>query len=844
MDSYESQRQRFEAEQQAYWKSLAKELERLKDECGASMAELADGLKISKQPLYNFMQKPVDGLKVRRADLCGLWAYLIDPDQYRSRKLREEHKEARKTLDAHGPDSLLKAAGYLGTNDLNEDVIQVRDPYLKKIVLRLKSRWLYDDVQRAQIIDRFLDSLLDEGRPDRDFHFTRLDYEREKDKQVIMEWPFSFELQKKDEHKDKVKKNYRHAIENLVAFGKTKFVKAELFELYQSILEHYSASDEVNQIRIYDCAFETISTGSILDDVGIEGVQIRAEKKLSFNPDSIVSGNPLPTIIEVKIGCEFVIDDDLKSPSRSYFKYTSSNTHVENMIVAIKEGLCLSLGMSGFFLKTVGRTDKSLVRIAIALSDSNLYSSSEDIREAYQGWWVTSNTVIGILKAFVDAFKGWLNSNRIPPNEYYWACQKLSFINELFYKINSSVYEGNFEATPTLDKMKARINEVVSIAKDVEARELTPHVEEVKFRVRAKERRLQLALLHLALYQGNLKEAKRLLDESESFKELTSSEVASSNNQHFKNLLGMSVNSALMRYKLISGDEEFLVGRRWRVEPNFSVAECERVADEYIRKSGNINFNAYYFMSDFFSTLGIVEFYGSDNVRDNLEIGLEYVLEAAHFSSRIGYERRAAEWLMYAVRYFSRIKSKDAVAKVDRIVVKTKEILDGNQSMQNKDWLNAIYHLGYGESLLLLNKKYAEALVEFLLALKCSLEIGYIRLVPDCLYDVFRACYAIEKHDENQTLNSALETAITNEKMYEECSVLHRMDDRYKFILKDVVKKCFVEINEFSLSEVKEVCRKAAIDMWNEWAISVGNEKHTFAEGIERMIFISPLDEN
>ena len=187
MSSYQEQQRRFKDEQQRYWQALAQELIQLRDKGGASMEEIAYGLGISKQPLYNFIKSPKKGLtKVHRASLLSLWAYLTDSAQYSERKLSKDEEEYRRSLWHLGPDELLRAAGYLSTSDVDEKAVNVTDPLMKRVMLRLSSQWLYDDALRAYVVDSFLDSLLDQGRPDRNHYIDSLDYEDGQDRKKII----------------------------------------------------------------------------------------------------------------------------------------------------------------------------------------------------------------------------------------------------------------------------------------------------------------------------------------------------------------------------------------------------------------------------------------------------------------------------------------------------------------------------------------------------------------------------------------------------------------------------------------------------------------------------------
>jgi hypothetical protein len=847
MESFESQVLRYETEQQKYWEALKSELEGLKNQCGASVAELAEGLDISKQTLYNFTRTPSKGISnFHRGKLLRLWAYLTDTEQSNQRKLAPKHKAARDVLRRRGPNHLLSAAGFAPESEINDKSINVSDPQMKRLILRLSSNWMFDETLRAYIIDGFLDNVLDQGRPDKSFYLKQLNYKSLKDRMEILEWPFNFKLQENPTYQsDSIKKSYKNAIKNLVSAGKTNFMKSELFELYQSIIEHYEVNTANSHISIHSCEFETLSSISILEQIGIPEIHLRAEKRVAFNPDTITSNDPLPTIIKVKIGCKFNFSKELQEYSKeiSYFNYASTATHVENMLVAIKDALCHSLTLSGFFVKAVGRTSKSLARVSITLAE-NASLESEEVNDVYQGWWVSSNTILGILNAFADACKRWMSKNYIDSNDYYRTCQKLSEINQIFYKINSSVYEGGLPSThdshleerPIRDEIEISVEEMKNIIENLGPPKSPPYLDGIKFRIRAKERRSQLTLLHLAIHRGEIKKAKEIISRNHNPRKLLGNKITDPQNKHFRNLLAASASVSYMKYKLVTGNEELLKGKLWRKPGIYSLKKGEDIARDYVSKTGNINFNCYFFMSDLLGIHGLLEFYAGGDSKRHLEEGFNYLLEAAHYSSRIGYQRRAAQWLMYALRCLLRLSVEDVKRQGNLMLARTKDILDSNQFAHDKDWLNSIYHLSRGEYLLFVdnNEHKAKSLVEFLIALRCSIDIGYMRLVPDCLYDIARACQAILTHPKKEELEQEALSLIQSKGIYHDFG----SGDQIGF---HVIERMIADSQTLNLDDVIKTAKEEAIFLWNNWAKEEGYENHVFSENIKKGDFLAPI---
>ena len=363
--------------------------------------------------------------------------------------------------------------------------------------------------------------------------------------------------------------------------------------------------------------------------------------------------------------------------------------------------------------------------------------------------------------------------------------------------------------------------------------------------MKGKEFRIALSLLHINVYRVCIEKAKEVVDAYQNPRDLVKKGV-NSLEKKFKYLLQMSANAEYMKYKLITGDEHFLVGKLWRFDDEYSLDICEKVAREYVRKSGNINFNCYSFMAEFLAALGMMEFYSIENKREYLDRGCEYLIESAHYSSRIGYERKATQSLLYVVRYLSRFGVDDAGQKSQRILDEAEAIIDRKQSAQDRDWLNAIYHLSYGEKYLFIDKLPDKAIVEFLAAFRCSLEINYMRLVPDCLYDIFRACNRILGSGEEERIKNNIKETIGDKRILREFPFIY--DGTYKSILHEatnITAKFIHEgMDEWNIEETGTICRDTAVSLWNQWANVEGYDKHAFSEHILKGSFLSPLFED
>ncbi|MEM9092826.1 MAG: hypothetical protein AAGC93_29375, partial [Cyanobacteria bacterium P01_F01_bin.53] len=386
---YKEQRSRF-------WEELNQQLDHLHQNYGVAVTELAEGLGVSRQKLYDFKSTPEKGLPIDRIDLIILWEWLTDPEALEGKRLSAETRKKREELRQEGVDPLLKAAGFLstfgdtGSNDSQTAVSKI-DSSFKRVEARLSSPWIEDDIRRAQIINSILDEVKAQGRLDKTLHTQPISAAD------ALNWLKGDPLHITDQI---LIRAYQKQIWLLARSGKNQFVGVELFELYQNLLEYQSIPNYSGaRVDIIDCQFPILSAPlptsvqrafevfspiyqqaesallNLLCDLGSLNSNI-PETKLppvaSFTP-----------VVRASIKSQF---EDCEKPT--VWRYSSTGTHLENMLSAITYGLGHSLEITGFSVQATGSTSKSLARVSIGLAERN---DDGNISRVYQGWWVDSN---------------------------------------------------------------------------------------------------------------------------------------------------------------------------------------------------------------------------------------------------------------------------------------------------------------------------------------------------------------------------------------------------------------------------------------------------------------------
>lgn len=865
MSNYQALKEKHSREQQATWHALKKLLVEYKTSYGISVTEVAEGLDVSRQFIHNFMSDPVKHSlnKINRADLLNLWAYVTDPVNYENRKLTQEHRTSREALKKEGADKLLKTAGFLPDKDMPEENISIPAP-IKRVLSRLSSRWIQDEVLREYIINGILDQVLDQGRMDTDFYVKPLNFKNKKDRQEIHGFPDLIKsnlLSDQDNHN--LSNKYNLQINLLVRSGKTLFVKSELFELYQSIVEHDILSQEYKgRAIISDCQFETISPAASIFKkfhVGketfnsyrgksLQEYEIEAESSISSYeedfennfPSELYGESQFPRLTKAKVTCSFVrIDEERKyiPEGRVFFEKISTATHIENMLIAVKRGLGHDLNIAGFFIRATGRTAKSLARVSIGLEEEKEY------KRIYQGWWVSSNTITGILRAVEDAFIRYLNDNSIDEIVYNRICFRIADIKTNIEKVTAFLYEGKSDFMEDHDEINEfslnLLNEIDSIKSEFNSELIQQHNQINIVTLSYLAKIIKLISIHASFIKGDLKSSKKFLDEIQgvgyedvkSF--LLESGKLESNNKPdpYKWIISIHEVSCILRSKMITGDKQFLYGKLWRHLDGYSLSTFKALLKNYTEAIGSVDFEAYFCASQIFGIIAQLDLYSLEATREELEESVENLLKAAHYSYRIGHFRRSSQWIINAVRICCRLGREKDVDNANKLMALASETTQGSDrdeflhkqaqssGIKSNDWLTVNTLIASGE-IDLINKNYDRALVRFFDALIIIYEVEYMRMAPDCLYNIHRAIdrLIVTNFNGENPIKRTIEGPLG-----EKVSILNTP----KILSGGSFKDTGADWQSFSAD-----CKNSAASLWNEWARSEGYESHPFAEAI------------
>jgi tetratricopeptide (TPR) repeat protein len=854
MDSHIDE-DKYAQNQKRYWEQLHQEFNRLKSELGATNSELARCLGISRQSLVSFMQNSSSGLPIQRSHLERLWDLLTDPEQLEEKRVSSDAKVKREELRRKGPGALLKAAGFLpGSSGPVLDIgpERWRNQPIQRIVSRLSNLPIADSttfIKLAEDIEDLISGAIPSDRRN-PVNPEQRSYLGMRSEESIEQWIKNNALL--HEPGSEIEEKFKSVVSRLAVSGKYELENSEMFELYMSILENerlYSEADESLKMRITQCQFKTL-TFLLKDYTGNEAIEhelnqagLAAERQLrSALCDTRYIHEHLENalsdvVIEVSIMC------NLRKTNESLcWRYSSSTTHLENMLAAMSYGVgCESeLELADLSIRSLGRRDYSLVKASSVFKSIHTQENYQ-YSGTYQSVWVDRSAILGILQSFVMAIRGWLAEKFTDPESYesyYNVCKAVAIIDENLtkgrkvlngYRIQHGGYSGAFTANHYLEKeVIGKIQELQAnlLRKKPLLRDLYGATLEHKYCV------AKLSCAHSSLIEGDMKKATELLADVEQCLEKAT---------HKNTPLNVLLFSEKTLQLFFLGDQDFISNKQlWRSDIDRSVQELSDYIYKTRRDCGRFDYDVYMIASEIFGRMGRLSFClcGSDDGAQ-LEDAVQSFLQAAYCSSKIGHKQRAAHWMSNVSRICSRLGDSDrAISFADLAKNIIEQVIEPAYSLEYREALMAEINMSYGEQLLLIEKDFDGAIQYFLKALRGSIYIGFVRLIADSLYDISRA----SQYLGNYRVIKSVENAFGKE---------------YDFVFREELQgwkenKLAVEVIKFVnqvdknevWSSVSEQFKQEAKKIWHRWANverSNGERVHPIEEAIESGSYLSKV---
>ena len=844
-------------DQKQRWRDFHYKLNQLKEQkprLSVSNVEMAEGLNISRQRLFEFMKKPEKGLPIQRGDVLDLWDYLTTPEAIARKTIAAEAKENRKLLLQEYPqrlDELLKAAGFLPVSEVSAP----ERPQIERIRQRLLSGWIPSDSDLCDITDSILESISAKGgllNDRQEKSKTEKGYTAEEAKQWPEKHLKAFEA--------KLQPIFARQISKFANSGKVQFQDIELFELYQSIREnnHFRQGLKVS-MQVIDCQFKTVtfSLNNQLESYSqikadLTEIFVQCEQQLRSD-----SKQPEPSAIHhirerrilfppvIQAVVTFIVEDEQEQESESWrLHYTSSTTHIENMLVALSNGLGYILPkvltMTNMSIRSIGRMTESLARVSITLTDRKL-------DKTHQGIWIEQNTILGALKAFLSAVIDWLsqrlNSSDFP--QFYETCQQLAEIDadllsgiETIHNyadavsLQESVIDKTEKLAEDMDEL-AKASVTGNNKKDERTRLFYKNCKE---NLDKKQFLALLMLVYRALIQCKINEASKYLKKLEGYLYLGGIESVS--NPELTPIVVL-YNSEVVFFNLLVGHKTFLDNAIWReTSSRFNLDYCLKELRDYIHKrnTGIIDFDVYLCAAKIFGIVALAEFYICQKIdAEHLEKAAKNFIAAAHYSARIGQKQRAAHLFCYASRTCCRLgqngRAKALADLAERILPQETKLTSLDLIKQP---FKAQVYLSKGERLLLLEPETSleKASCYFLLAWEESKKHEHDRAAADSLYDLYRAFRELANQKPTDPFDKFNINALAIE-----CSEQEKESIGKAF--KDLKKECKTMPGD-NYSSTAKVLKGKVQDKWNKWRKAEGTfvDNHPFADKIENDSFL------
>ncbi|MGD1849930.1 MAG: hypothetical protein ACFCBU_04785 [Cyanophyceae cyanobacterium] len=468
-----------EEAQTEYWNGLRQELQRYKDDFGATNIELSQGLRISRQPLVSFMQGQREDLPIQRINLMYLWDDLTSEESNRSKRLSQAKRDKRRTLGIEDRNQLLRAAGFFVSDNKSLDINVDRYQHIQRLVSGLSCLHASNDGSFINIVTALERELISEAFGP--YSFSRTSDSAQNQVPLPHDMPMGDIEKWIDDWLSQylaipptsiVQTKFSQAISRIIRQGKGRIDNKEVFELYLSILENCRISNNAPyKHKVIHCQFSdisfSISSAGLCQDPALRSdlnqVFIAAEEILRYSSRYMSTdsnrdnGQPeylngctsekegddrkqylqdcvSERVVKTSVMCSLEDRDSSKGENKKgiEWSYSSSDTHYQNMFTAIYRGMGCSdsLELVDFSTISLGSETNSLVKSS---------TSFKGKKKLYQGVWVEESAILGTAKSVLTSIKNWLVDYFSAPNsqdrkaayhDYYFVCRKVAELDE------------------------------------------------------------------------------------------------------------------------------------------------------------------------------------------------------------------------------------------------------------------------------------------------------------------------------------------------------------------------------------------------------------------------------
>lgn len=546
-----------------------------------------------------------------------------------------------------------------------------------------------------------------------------------------------------------MQEKFQKALTSFSCAGKKVFSLEELFELRSNIKEReklrIKPGDDF-RIRIESCEFENLRSHSPALIKLLNDLQINPGILLGMSDDDFF--NETSSVLISKIEGRFGNTDPV------IWQFSSNHAHIDNSIKAVMKGMGCPLQLKKITASNLSDGTGSLARVSVTLIESKS-------KRTYHGLWVSQSVIIGVAQATVEAVSSWVFA-MLPPepkNELESHFQAFKHVSCEYSNLDRSIRKllnlvNNYDLLnpeASLENQYARSDETSIPELETSIQELRRTIYricnsnaslDIVYNQYMNEINMQESVLiwmkmRLCRNRWDLKNFEDCLNKAKD----VSTKIPSPIEVLFE--------SERMIFQFIDGNEEFLRGKLWRKDRS-SILEQSLSKLRQFTEGFDLNYRvhddlSYLATSEILGTVSRLDLYFCDhNDKDILNDAAQRFMMAAHFACKIGLRQKAARWLAFASRCYTRLKnsnrSKECYNVALDIVAPT---IEARFDSRYKDAILAGMNLARGE-LALLEREHEKAGQFFCNGLVGALYIGFTRLSADCLFGLSRVQTEIE----------------------------------------------------------------------------------------------------
>lgn len=832
--------------------NLRRELLRYKKDFKATDTELAEGLVISRQTLFDFWNQKRKykkngfprGLPIHGINFVSLWKHLTDPEHLQLTNIPPEIQ--RKRIENHQKEleTILEISGYLShiymsdleayksyhhRNEVYPWGVDIEEETNKWLIgyQQYEQKSVSHNVVLSKMKEKIIDFSISGNNLFSNHEIDRLYQALAHEEELFIKYP-----------------EYKEGLEILTMSVVNCSFKNLTFPLFESIHDH-QLKEKITRIgKLTEKALRKHS-----------GQLIFQSKKSNFK---------MPEMLQVRVQIEFSRSDSRPILSLCHI---SDNTHLENVFAALGKtfGSPSQLEFNTTFLETLGDQKNCLVETHGEFSDKsnpNIFLDSHGDRQ-YHSSWVDRNTIKSIVQSHLNSTRNWLinkiskcdqknnqkNTFSIIESEgeyinYRSCCIEVNEIYEEIEKSKKALGGYKLAGVGVIENVTEVLEKIQKIEEkyagfcffDEHYQKILKHSEYTGYWMMARAFNIQGDQDKAEI---NLKKLKKLKNSSDYPLMGILYETESIINDFFYHSDRLfpkkheHSNPAADRNLWMKKQEDWLEVLREYINPD---------KDTICRNSGgSLELDTYLVASEAFGRIGRLDMRFDGGKYSTISNAIDNLLSAAYCCARIGYKKRTAHWLVNASIAYSRIgekKNAEQLLKLAELII-TQSVnppLDDDRmrSIDGEYHQSVFAELNFSRGIYerLINKDEKAANKYFCKALKGAIHLGFARVISGSLYGIAITLEQFKDTDNtngfikdftemfNDLIHSLGGTRVQLENLKQKLSDKKEIGDKLDIVIKnkiDVIDNLSQVKLDNTPVDIARLLSNQAISIWEDW---------------------------